>query len=322
MRKQRLLATTALGGASFHARSERGEIREEAVRTTVAPSDIDFDFAMKPQERGVILSNPLSFNGNSVSIESSDIDPSELRRSLLFWDKLVWPSTNGLFIEGGDDVRFLECEGKLVRPRFSVNGEIATALSMSFAETFKILEKLHPGQWVVSHGEKSLKIHGDAIIDGRGMITNFIRAIPIPEREMPLEDLLRFKDGRGDEVAALRVTIDEFYQDWLAAEDQDHQLQLALAKIDAASADMIRVSKESRLPFTMSSWKVNFNITVPDIMKAAALTIGGMEYELSTASSLLIGGLSMVSFGTDVGIRSARKNSPFNYVASMERDLF
>jgi hypothetical protein len=317
---KKLLGSTSLSGiGGFPAPTKR----HSSTQTHVSPASGSFDFEMGSQERGVIISNPLTIDGTSISIKNSEIDPIDLRRSLLFWDKIIWPVTNGIYIDGGVDTEFLEAQNKLLRPLFSVNGDVATGLSMAFTETYRVLSERNPGQWLLTEGEKSLQIHGKQIEQGRGVIAHLINAVPVPDRTMPLEDVIRFKEKRGDEVIALRTRIDEFYQEWVNSEDKEHQLMLAVTKIDMASADMVKVARESKSPFSMSSWKINYSAS-PDAMKALMGYLSAAEaLELGIVGSLLSGAASsMLSVGTDIGLRNSKINSPFNYVASMEGSLF
>ena len=320
MRYSHLLGSTTLSRVAQALSPIRGPA---PLRTQVTPESGSFDFHMNTQDRGVILSNPLKIDGKSVLIESGEIDPFSLRRALLFWDKILWPATSGIYIEGGVDIEFLEAEEKLIRPYFRVNGDAATGISMAFSESYRILDNKNPGQWLLSEGEKSLQIHGKLVEEGRGVIARLVNAIPVPDRAMPLEDVILFKEKRGDEVIALRMLLDDFYQAWIRSEDKDHQFMLAIAKIDRASANMLRVARESKLPFRMSSWKINFNAS-PDIVKAAmGYLTSSQSFELGTVSSLLAGAAtSMLSVGTDIGIHKSNNLSPFNYVASMENSLF
>lgn len=292
-------------------------------RSQVTPETRCFNFEMGHNERGVVLSNPLTIRGNTVYMKSGDLDPVELRRALLFWDKIVWPSTNGIHIPGGGDANFLEQQNKLIRPLFRVNGDGATTLSMAFSETYRILADRHPGKWILSEGQKSLQVHGQNVENGRGLVAQLFNSVPIPDRTMPLEDIIKFREKRTDEVVALRMCIDGFYQQWINSEDKDHQRMLATSKIDTASADMVRVARESKLPFAMSSWKINFGAS-PDVIKALAGYLGAAQaMDLSTVGSLLVGAAtSTLSVGTDIGLRNSDDSSPFNYVASMEKSLF
>ena len=43
--------------------------------------------------RGLVVSPPIEIEGNRLFAKSSNLDAQELRFSLLFWDRLVWPSS-------------------------------------------------------------------------------------------------------------------------------------------------------------------------------------------------------------------------------------
>lgn len=320
MRYSHLLGSTALSRIN-KVPPPLSDAHPEHTQISLQAESVEFQ--MTSQERGVIISNPLRIEGTSVHIESSEIDPSELRRSLLFWDKIIWPETNGIHIDGGVDIDYLKELGKLIRPRFHVNGDAATALSMAFSESYSFLEGRHPGQWLLSRGEKSLQVHGKQVEEGRGVVAHLFNAVPVPVRTMPLEDVIAFKEKRGDEVIALRTAIDDFYQKWINSEDKDHQLKLAITRIDTASADMVRVAREIEFPFVMSSWKVNFNLSFDATKAVMGYLTASAALELGTVSSLLAGAASStLSIGTDIGIKKSEDRSPFNYVASMERSLF
>ncbi|MCA2013839.1 DUF6236 family protein [Cereibacter sphaeroides] len=276
------------------------------------------DFDVGEIGRGIIMSNPLNISGSSVSVASPNLDPGELRRALLFWDLIAWPSTNGIHFAGGPDEDFLMSESRLVRPKFRVRGDAAKALPMAFIETLKTVERRRPGQWMMSSGERCLALSGKDIINDRGVLTTLSNAIPVPMHDMPLEDVLRFKDRRLPEVLALRGELDGFYQNWINSEDQDHQLRMAVRAIDRASADMIRVARESKNPFLLSSWKVSFSISPVDSLK---FFLGGKVLGLDMASSLLIGAASTISISRDVGLKSSKGNSPYSYIASIHTDL-
>lgn len=278
--------------------------------TSVRPENGAFSFDIGETERGIILSNPMSISGASIFIESTFLDASELRRALLFWDLIVWPASKGIYISGGLDEDFLISENRLVRPKFSMEGNSAAGLSIAFTDTLKILEKKRPGQWMMSHGGSSLAFSGKELLNDRGVLTTLTNFIPVPMHDMPLEDVLRFKDARLPEVLALRSSLDRLYQDWVNSEDQEHQLRSAINVVDMASADMIKVARESRNAFALSSWKMSFSVSAVDALKGL---LSGKAFGLDTASSLLMGAASAISFSKDVGLKSAERNSPFSY---------
>lgn len=285
--------------------------------TTLVAEPHSFEIELRHDERGIIVSNPLEILSDGVLIKSSEIDDGELRRALLFWDKIVWPSNNAIMLGGGPDVDFLLAEGVLKRPHFLVNGHAERAVVLSFSNTFRALERRHPGRWIMSNGEKSLQFEGKELVQDRGALCQLTNAIPVPSRNVPLEDILNFRAKRRDEVLALRAVLDGFYQSWVNSEDKEHALQAAVRQLDTECSAMIRIARETRLPFCLSSWRLNFSISQPAIV---ALT--SQLFELSAVNAVLAFSASTLSIGRDVGIRTKNENSPFNYIASIERDLF
>jgi hypothetical protein len=167
--------------------------------------------------------------------------------------------------------------------------------------------------------EISLAFSEKELLNDRGVLTTLTNFIPVPMHDMPLEDVLRFKDARLPEVLALRSSLDRLYQDWVNSEDQEHQLRSAINVVDMASADMIKVARESRNAFALSSWKMSFSVSAVDALKGL---LSGKAFGLDTASSLLMGAASAISFSKDVGLKSAERNSPFSYIASIHSELW
>lgn len=320
MGKGHFLNTTCLTN-NFHRGAHTRQPNVNAVRnsgTSVWPDNSSFNFDIHDTGRGIILSNPMTISGTSVNIESSSLDAGELRRALLFWDLIAWPASSGIYIDGGPDIDFLISEKRLVRPKFHMNGDASAGLSMAFSETLKFLERKRPGQWMMSNGESSLNLSGKDLLTDRGVLTTLSNLIPVPMHDMPLEDVLRFRDTRLPEVLALRSALDRLYQDWVNSEDQEHQLRMAINNLDLASAEMIKVARESKNPFTLSSWEMSFSFSAIDVFKGFFV---GTIFGFDTASSLLAGAASTISFSKGFGLKSAKRNSPFSYISSIHSEL-
>ena len=73
---------------------------EAKIRKVTDPS-----YGTVPKERpmrGLIISNPIHISHDLVSLNGK-LDPSELRFSLLYWDKLVHPRSNCISFGGSED---------------------------------------------------------------------------------------------------------------------------------------------------------------------------------------------------------------------------
>jgi len=124
--------------------------------TSINAITSSFGAKLKDNFRGIILSSPLEIKENSVLIKNSNLDPIELMRSILFWDVVAWPETNGIRLGSNEDEKFLQSAEKLIRPSYQVNGEVATALALAATDAFAQLDSRDPGQWAMSDSHNSI----------------------------------------------------------------------------------------------------------------------------------------------------------------------
>jgi Family of unknown function (DUF6236) len=163
----------------------RGEIPMGEAKRRQA-SEVNYGKTPKAG-RGLVVSCPIEINGSNFTLRSSDLDPQELRMALLFWDRLAWPTSNFIHVEGGNDSKFLIEAGVLIRPAIQFTGFMGTgALIAAQALAYRRLEEASPGGWAIAQGENSMLIKHGAIQEGRGAYVELIRAIPVPDKEVPL----------------------------------------------------------------------------------------------------------------------------------------
>jgi hypothetical protein len=244
--------------------------------------------------RGLIVCPPVAISGSQLIIKQNHIDQIEIRAGLLFFDHLVWPSSNSIYIASGPDERFLEDAGILARPSFSVSGNIAEALIQQQINAFRAYEKRYPGQFTLSQGERSLLVKGGLLTEGRGAVIELYRAVPVPDREVPLNEVLEFIRRRNAEMLALRACIDAAFVNVEQAENQETALLANIRAIDAACADAIRIGKEWKFPVRITNLKCSFEIR-PIVALLAA--IGG-------AGAAKVFGLPALGAALGVGLMS------------------
>lgn len=332
MSKKKLLNSTTAGNyflAAPYSKPENGWSRKRSAKTYVPThsTSVSLEDGLPPPlkigQAEIIVCSPAKVRGDGyLAMDGSFLDRLELRRALLFWDRIIWPATNGIMISGGAEEEFLEQEGYIHRPLFGISGNVGLAFQRAYLETFNILEDASPGQVCFSECSERLLSSQGGFENGRGVVAKLTGAVPVPSEDVPFEDILSFKRKRYDELACLRIAIGEFYQKWVSSEDQQHQLGLAVARIDEACRDAIKVAEESKLPFKLSSWKMSFSLGGDDIIKgvvgSSLLTGYGLPF---TTSALISGALSTISLGTGLGRNNLTHAGAFRYAASIEGDL-
>jgi len=311
---------------------------------------VDPYFGKKPKHgRGILLSAPISYDGKAIVAKSSSVDPAELRRAALFWDRLVWPDSQIISLGSNDDEKLLESEGLLTRPRptrynntagvgnmsalmritestnITIRIEQAKHFAQQHVDEFLDLERAEPGQWTLSQGEGSFVMKNKNFVEGRGQLVTLARAIPLPDPNYPLHDLLEFKRKRLDEIVALTHELDKFFSQIANANDADFELSRLVRVVDKQCSDMLRVAKESKRKFYLGD--LGFSLSLDSIESAVNRTVtweavGIVATGLPIVGGVLGGAVSLVSFSRGIGARNlVSRESPFRVISSIHKEL-
>jgi hypothetical protein len=274
-------------------------------------------------ERGLIVAPPLHVEAATI-VGESFLDPQELRAALLFWDRLDLPYERHLPFGVNPDMEFLKQEGILEHSTVRLAGPwndegIARA---AFLGTLDARERAQPGQWSLARGERSLSFADERQVPEGGASFELHQVIPVPDRQVPFDDILSFKQKRSGELKALRHHIEEVVLAIAAAPDQDLAKATEISKLDTALADHIRASKELKFPLRLSSIEARFNTLTVGAGFTVAVT--AMNAGLPLAAAALSGASATVlaSLQATVGLRGRDDPSPFEYVSKYHENLW
>lgn len=276
-----------------------------------------------PSIRGLVVSPPIEIDGSKLFAKSTNIDPIELRFSLLFWDKLVWPSSRAVHFGSGADEDFLIYEGVMERPDYTFDGDGAQGILKSQLQAYQDREANEPGRWALAQSESSLKIIEEQTPPARSLLVKLHRAIPVPSGDIPLTEVLEFKQRRLPELFRLREEIDNFYIKIDSADDKSFAFQKSFESIDLACRDLIKVNREWKFSKIMSDLDLSFGFSPLDPKGWAAhsaIIMGSSHLDLTSS---VIQGL-LASFTVSLGwssIRARNKTNPFRYAALAHKEL-
>jgi hypothetical protein len=277
-----------------------------------------------PNYRGLVVSPPMRIEGRSIQT-SGNLDPQELRFALLFWDRLVLPSSRAIRIDGGNDAHFLETAGILKRIEYAISGDVAQGIARGQIETFRNLERGEPGVWALSQGEKSFLLKEGVVDEGTGASVELLRAIPIPKHDVPLMDILEFKQRRQDELLRLRFQLDSFVAAIDAAEDRPTELEKRIAEIDKSCADLLTLGKEWQFPFYVSDFKASVTLNLGRAATTAIATwklAESYSLQLATVAATIGGVASTLDIKPGIGLRSIKRPlSAYRYVYQVHDEL-
>jgi hypothetical protein len=272
-------------------------------------------------ERGVVATSPLRHYGSGGFF--INIDATEVRSALLYFDKMAMPRSN-IFEVGLDENEddFLSSCGFLVKPTLNVGdfvgggNDIVNFHCETILKAYLELERLSPGRWSWIRDERELpgeeKFMGEA---DSGAELRLYRAIPIPAGNAPLNEILEFKERRRDELLLLRKEIDDLAYSVISSGGDSGVLAGAIDEVDRACRDVIKVGKESKVPFRLGDLAAGLDIAVPVgpvAFAAAAVVNSGVSL---SAVAEAVGGYCTVSLLKGFTSRRAKlANHPFRYV--------
>jgi uncharacterized protein (UPF0335 family) len=277
--------------------------------------------------RGLVVSPPIEIDleQRRLRAKCTNLDSQELRFALLFWDRLVWPSSRVIHFASGPDELFLEDAGILKRPDYTFNGDAAQGIAKSQIQAYQDLERMEPGTWALAQGVRSLLLREGMAEEGKGALVELHRAIPIPKHDVPLAEILEFKERRRDELVLLRYQLESFVSDLERAEDKTLALHKHIAELDKACSDLLAVGKEWQFPVYLSNFKASFSLAPEKFLPAVGSGwMFGESYGLNAATGVaaIAGVVSTLKITADCGFQSMKRpTSPFRYAYLIDREL-
>jgi Family of unknown function (DUF6236) len=286
------------------------------------------NFGRAPKDagyRGLVVSPPIEIEGSRLYAKCSNLDPQELRFALLFWDRLVWPSSRAVHFASGPDEAFLEEAGILSRPEYTVFGDVAQGIARGQIQAYQDLERTQPGAWALAQGENSFLWREGLADEGKGTLVELHRAIPVPKQDVPLAEILEFRQRRRDELVLLRYHLESLVSEIEGSADKPSALQKRIAEVDQACANLLTVGKEWQFPVYLSNFKASFSLSPQKFLPAVA---GGWKlgesYGLTAATAVatIAGAASTLEIKGDYGLRSIRRPaSPYRYAFQINGEI-
>lgn len=282
---------------------------------------------LSPNQKGIVFGPSTQADVRSkITTIRNEVNALDLRFSLLFWDKILIPDSNAITADIGKDGEFLVAEGYIERPKIRFDGKWkgVEAVAATFSEPIKILRARAASQWSLWRSEDGLSIMDGEEVDDAGLSFKLHHVLPVPDKSVPLEDVLEFRARRISEISALRSRLDQVFNEILLEPDRTVAENTKIDALMQAVADFMRVSRERKFPLKMSGFKAKLDY------KSLTAGVAGYEYAnsqlgLPPALSILSGfcGGVFCSCSTDVGLRSKEKTaSPYEYVYSYHKQLF
>ncbi len=276
--------------------------------------------------RGLIINRPMKITGSRMDVTGS-FDQQDLRTSLLYWDRLLIPTQNAIGFGEDPDITFLKSSGVLGERHFFINGDVAREIAKLPAKALKECEKSEPNMWSLGTGPNSILIKEGFSEKMEGTLLTLKNALPTPGPNVPLIEILEFRQKRRDQLLALRSHLDELTHQIITSADAESELKIKLKQLDSTCADLAKTCKEWRVPIHLTNLKSSFNFNLAKAMETgAAAWTSSKIFGLGETSAIILAGIasiqSQIEFKPDINFRSIRRDrSPFKYAYEAQLQL-
>jgi hypothetical protein len=280
-------------------------------------------------KRGIIITSPFTFDGRTLNIINSGIDPVFLRHCLLFWDRIDWPDNNIISLGGETpETQFLTESLILTRTKIKLDrfsGNIGYSLIIMQEAAFRFHNDTEPGLWSLAQESTNLVLPRETSTEKRTIEIELYKYIPVPDRVVSLEDILNFKEKRKDELLSFRSLMDGLYREIMNSKDIPRSKIAAIEKLQISIADLHRVMKESSIKRCLSTLKVELNLS--DLIKDALLSgaVANVAFGISPEMAAIIGiSTSAIKIGlkiVPIGSRIPTNLIDYAYLYYLEKEL-
>lgn len=242
--------------------------------------------------RGIVVAPEYEAKGSELFLKSSDIDPLKLRQYLLYWDRIDFP-TNNIIHCTSNDIDYLESLNLLQRTKYncSCNGIINMEELFLNAQIQALNNNnLNKNErWTLGQGNLNLLLPKDEVERKNTLILDLYNSLPIPATDVPLDDIINFKEKRRDELMEFRNSMDKIYLSIINSGDIDISKSVAIKDLEKKIIAINKVMNESKIKKLLGSVKVNIDIN--------SLIIGGAGYIIGkeTGNSIMLASLGLAA---------------------------
>jgi len=164
-------------------------------------------------ERGVIAAPGIIRPIVQGFVMERSISKEELRYYILYWDRVVIPGNNLVYI-GVPEEEVLIAANAISRPRVQFQGayqgdQVTYAILGCQALVAEKLVQDRSVDWVLHQLGDSLVLPSKFISQCDTIRVALVNVLPVPDEAIPIEEILTFKENRKDELSELHESIDE-----------------------------------------------------------------------------------------------------------------
>lgn len=275
------------------------------------------------KKKGIVISPPFEPIYTGGIRCGMPINPIDLRKYLMYWDEIDYPS-NPLIEIGSEDIDYLITTGHVKRTRVMFQGRVNSGRGEFFVAAqeaaFRKNNTDEPGCWTIAQ-LANIPFYTD-YAEVTGVELELYDMLPVPSANTPLDDILNFKDKRKDELIAFRCYLDEINEAIISAKDIPRAKNMQLAKLELALKDIDKTIRESGMKRLTTNLKHVIHSDFSGVIFSGAISAAGI-HSLIGMSPLIAGvaGAGLITAIKTIMAPKAQCPSNFNYINSIRNNF-
>lgn len=237
------------------------------------------------------------------------LDPGLLRNHLLYWDKIVYLEIAGLF--GSRLMELSDFQEAYEAGRFYLF-RVQGPSKMHSGDMPRMYQELQyrfvsdanqrtEDHWSIGQTVSRL-YEADNLAERSSVISIALQeALPVLDSNVPIHDVLAFRERRSSEFRAFRAALDDMYQSILKHEDQHMAILRSKEKIQRSVNDISKAMQDIGSVQVRASWNTLWRVPVEALKVYAALT---------AVFPLIPTELALVGAATEAAIKMNTLNAP------------
>jgi len=279
--------------------------------------------------RGVIAAPGIIKPLRDGFVMERSISKEELRYYILYWDKVVIPGNNLVYIGVPEEEELIACEA-ISRPRVQFQGsfrgdQVTGALLACQSIVAEKLVRDKTVDWVLHQIGDSLALPTDFASQQDTIRVALANALPVPDGEVPIHEILEFKQRRKDELIELHNSIDELYFEVLNSPDEGLATKKVLSRFQYAIQNLDKASHEKFKKTRKYDLSADLNINGKDIISGASAGAlvdffsNGFTIPIATILGAVVA-LIKISAKASFTFEPAKENTKLAYISNATKE--
>lgn len=275
-------------------------------------------------DRGVIAAPGIITPLAQGFMMERSVSSEELRYYIMYWDRVVIPGNNLVYIGIPEEEELIAC-GAITRPKVGFQGsfqgdQVANVILSCQSIVANELVKDKSVDWIVHQIGSEIVIPDKFSFQQETVKVVLVNALPVPDGETPINEILEFKERRKDQLVELHEAIDGLYFEVLNSPDPELATKKAVTRFKTSIEGINAVANEKFKKTRKYDLTAELNLNGKDIVSGASA--GAVIDFFSTGFSIpiatIVGALAAlikVKANLTYTFEPAKENSKLSYLS-------